>query len=270
MPPDPPTFDSRGNRLRKFELRSDPLRLLLSADYAVYLQVRRFMASAGMTIRHHPYPEDEADVWTYCLALESVPEGLQAFLDLLCRVVVLKNLPQAIDDAIALDFYKIPRDGLDPDDWPDTPAGQLVNRMKYWRSDPAAQAQARSELADKMASVIRLHPTYREAAIATTPGHKPREPSQSEFLANEIATNLGTSPLRTRAKSMIRPEAKGRGERVNFKEEFDLDPDGVARRAVLIVDDVLGRGTTMEGVALAARRAAARSVHGLVAARTIR
>lgn len=270
MPPVPPEFDSRGNRLRAYEFREDPLRLLLCADNATYQHVRRFLAQEGIVPGRCGFPESEIDRWTHCLTLPRVPDELPAFLNLLTAVLVLRNLPVSIDDVIALDFYKIPREGIDPDDWPDTTVGELVNKMKYWTSDPVAQAHARAELAKRMAMAIQRHPQYHAARLATTPGHRPTEPSPSELLAGEVAKLLGVGLVRTQARSVFRPQMKGRADRVSFKDEFDMDRALVASRPILILDDVLGRGTTMEGVALAARRAGAPFVHGLVGARTIR
>src|SRR4029079_18762772 len=131
---EPPQFDARGNQLRRYELRDDPLRLLLCADAATFRQVRRFLAAAGIVASPCGFPEEEATVWTFCLSLPAVPDGLVGFLDLLSSVLVLQKLPPAIDAARALDFYKIPREGVDPNDWPDTEIGALVNTMKYWRT----------------------------------------------------------------------------------------------------------------------------------------
>lgn len=263
-------FDGRANRLREAEIRINPFRLMLCADTAVFLQIRRFLAGEGLVPRAAPYPASEADRWTHCMAIDQVPTELDSFLNLLGHVLVLKNLKSEIDDAIALDFYKIPREGVDPNDWPDTEVGDLVSKMKYWKNDALTQAHARSDLAARMASVIDRHPTYRDALLISTPGHSSIATSQSEALASEVA-GLRRAPIAAaRARSLFRPEAKARGERVDLRDEFELSSASVSSRSVLILDDVLGRGTTMQGVASAARRAGARSVHGLVAARTIR
>lgn len=265
-------FDQRANRLREWEIREDPHRLLLCADNAVFQQIRRFIARSGQVINIAPFPEAEASRWTHCLELTRIPEGLRDFLRLMESVVVLRGLPQEISDAIALDFYKIPRPDLDPDSWPNTDIGELVNRMKYWKTDPVAQASAREGLTDRLASVVRRHPLLRDSQLVSTPGHNATRTSQSELLGQAVATRLGVSILRTRSRNLLRPESKARTERVDFRDEFEIDRGQLAGAEVVIIDDVLGRGTTMQGVAAAARRAGAPydGIHALVAARTIR
>lgn len=265
-------FDQRANRLREWEVREDPHRLMLCADHAVFQQIRRFIARSGQVIKMTPFPEAEASRWTHCLELPRIPEGLRDFLRLMESVVVLRGLPQEISDAIALDFYKIPRPDLDPDAWPNTDIGELVNQMKYWKADPVTQASAREGLAERLASVVRRHPLLRDSQLVSTPGHDATQTSQSELLGQAVARRLGVSILRARSRSVLRPESKARTERVDFRDEFEIDRGQLAGAEVVIIDDVLGRGTTMQGVAAAARRAGAPydGIHALVAARTIR
>jgi hypothetical protein len=51
-------------------------------------------------------------------------------LELLGEVVSLPSLPP-LKFAIALDWYKIPVDGVDSRDWPNTEVGELVHQGKY-------------------------------------------------------------------------------------------------------------------------------------------
>jgi predicted amidophosphoribosyltransferase len=198
-----------------------------------------------------------------------VPDGLHAFLELLKRVLVLRDVPNELEDALALDFYTIPREGVDPTLWPHTEVGDLVNRMKY-RNDPTGSAHARDQLADRMARVIEHHPSFRASVLLAAPGHSQFERAHSELLAQAIGYRLGQRVVRVRTTHLVRPESKARSDRVDLRGEFVVDQDEVAHREVLILDDVYGRGTTMRGIAHAAARAGARVAHGLVAARTIR
>lgn len=263
-------FDRKANRLRTWTLDEAARTLCVCADTATFHQIRGYFARTGASFKPAPFPESEAEVWTHCLTLSQVPESLEDFLRLLTEVIVLQGLPDELDDAIALDFYKIPRDDLPPDDWPNTEVGELVSKMKYWTNDPLAQATSMQLLADALAGVVMRHPGYRESRIVSVPGHDAAVVGRSESLAIGIAERLGVPIVRTRARSLIRPAAKNRHEHVDFRGEFVIQPGAVAGQPVLIIDDVFGRGTTMKAVAHEARRAGSPRVHGLVAARTIR
>ncbi len=264
-------FDRKANRLREWILDEDSRTLSVCADTATFLQLRGFFNRNGVAVSPVPFPEVEASRWTQCISLSKIPEGLRDFLRLLTEVLILQGLPGEIDDAIALDFYKIPRPDLNPDDWPNTDVGERVSRMKYWTNDIMSQSTAQEELIDSLASVVERHPVYRDSRLVSVPGHDASVGSQSEVLAAGVARRLGVPLVRTRSRSLIRPAAKNRtDDRVDFRGEFVIQADAVARLPVLIIDDVFGRGTTMGAVAHEARRAGSPRVHGLVAARTIR
>jgi len=263
-------FDGKANQLREWALDERRGILCVCADTATFFQIRAFLTRFGAISRPAPFSDAEATRWTHCLSLSLVPDELRSFLLLLSRVLVLQGLPPQIDDAIALDFYKIPVPDRDPDDWPNTPVGELVARMKYWTSDPVSQDSAQADLVARLADVVVHHPAYRDSRLVSVPGHDSTAPSRSERLAQALAKHLGVPLARTRARTLVRPAAKNRSDRVDFRGEFTLDPSEVGRSPVLIIDDVLGRGTTMAGVAQAARQAASPRIHGLVAARTIR
>jgi hypothetical protein len=263
-------FDRKANRLREWEIDKGAKTLCLGADTATFLHIRGFLARRAVAASPLPFPETESGRWTHCLSLTALPDDLEDFVRLLTQVLVLQGLPAEIDDAIALDFYKIPRPNVDPDDWPNTDVGERVSRMKYWTTDIVSQSTAQEELIDALANVIARHPVYRESRLVSVPGHDASAVSRSEVLALGVARRLAVPLVRTRSRSLIRPAAKNRTERVDFRGEFVIEPDTVGRLPVLIIDDVFGRGTTMNAVAHEARRAGSPRVHGLVAARTIR
>jgi hypothetical protein len=263
-------FDRKANKLRDWAIDEAGVSFCVCADTATFFQIRAFLLRRGVSASPAPFPESDSDRWTHCLSLSFVPEDLSDFLQLLSTVIVLQGLPPEVDDAIALDFYKIPRPDLQPDEWPNTEIGELVWRMKYWTNDPVSQATSQEHLADALADVVARHPSYRESRIVSVPGHDAAVVGRSELLAIGVANRLGTSLAKTRARSLLRPAAKNRSEQVDFRGEFVIEPDAIRGQPVLIIDDVFGRGTTMKAVAHEARKAGSPRVHGLVAARTIR
>jgi hypothetical protein len=263
-------FDRKANRLRSWTVDEPSQLLRVCADTATFLQIRGFLARTGVSLKATAFPETEAKVWTHSLTLSRVPDTMVDFLRLLTEVIILQGLPGEIDDAIALDFYKIPRPDLQPEDWPNTEIGELVSRMKYWTNDPVTQLTSQELLVDALAGVISRHPVYRESRIVSVPGHDATIVGRSELLAIGVADRLGVPVVKTRARSLFRPAAKNRDERVDFRGEFVIEPDAIRGQPVLIIDDVYRRGTTMNAVAHEARKQGSPRVHGLVAARTMR
>jgi hypothetical protein len=266
----PYQHDTRGNRLQRWAVEPGfQHRLLLCTSQRVVDQVRGALHLGRYQVSKAPLRPEELTEWTHCLELDrEVDAGMTDFLRLMAEVLVLTVSP-AIDSAIALDFYKAPQAGLDPKEWPNTQAGELVHRMKYYANDPAAAEWALGALADRMAAVVKRHPVYREAVIAQVPGHDRDITSWGERLAREVAERTGQELVPARARHSARAESKNREARADLIDEFSLD-ERVMFRPVLIIDDATGTGDTLKGMAAAARRAKASRIDGLVGARTMR
>ncbi|HET6201839.1 MAG TPA: phosphoribosyltransferase family protein [Planctomycetota bacterium] len=133
-----------------------------------------------------------------------------------------------------------------------------------------------------MARVARAEAWDREATlVAAVPLHarKRRERgfNQSEAIARDLATQLGLPfrdlLLRTRdTPPQGSPTTLSRAR--NVEGAFALRPRGLRRRlprlrgaAVLLVDDVMTSGATLSACARVLRRAGARRVYALAAAR---
>lgn len=262
-------FDPRGNALSGWRLLESPLRLAVHAQAAVYRQIRLWLIAKGVTPRPTAFDDQaDADRWTHCLAITAVPVGLDQFLELMQRVIVLRNLPSVVDDAIALDFYTIPDDLVPSESWLRTEVGELVYTMKYGQHDPMSRETAFEALADRMASVFEQIPSFERAIVVNVPSHDTRQVGWSERLAEHVGRARGRRVVRTRTRSLVRPQAKEGG--VDLRGEFSIASPDVANAAVVIVDDVLQSGSTLGAVAAEARRAGAPDVHALIAARTIR
>lgn len=258
--------DRRGNVVQHWAIRGNPgeQRVHLRAAFAVARHLKSILTALEASPQAAPFAAGEG--WTHCYEINREIDELEGMLRQFERCLVLQDLPREVDSAIALDFYKIPRDGSDPFTWPNTEIGDLVNRMKYW-DDPVASTQAREDLADLMSDLIRHHPIYRTATLVAVPGHDARKVAASEHLAVAVADRLSRPLVRVRSKTLLRPETKSLNGRVDLRSEFTV-PDTVPGYASLILDDVYERGRTMQGVAAALRASGVREIHGLVAART--
>ncbi|MFI5712928.1 hypothetical protein [Kribbella sp. NPDC051620] len=199
-------------------------------------------------------------------------EGLYAeaesFINLLMEVRILRQIPQ-IDHALVLDWYKIPPPD-NSDRWPNTPAGELVYRAKYYKDSSAvARAQARRELVDKMVSVIQRHPLLSGAsAIVTVPGHNADGQSFGEQLAKVISQRT-LQPF-----ALTTCPSGPRSQRKEVQNPDDPPPvfavPYLLEGSVVIVDDVIRSGKSIQGVAIAARKAGAARVFAFGAVKTMR
>ncbi len=117
--------------------------------------------------------------------------------------------------------------------------------------------------------------TWRGDAVLALPLAPPRLRergyNQSEEIARALAARLGR-PLLRNALVRVRPTASQQGlrlaqRRVNVRGAFQAGP-AVAGCHLLLVDDVLTSGATLDEAAAALRRAGALSVTNAVVART--
>lgn len=266
---EPFAFDIRGNRLLAWQVVDRPNRVLIRAQTAIYRQVYLWLLNQRVQPRTAAFEDvSDPDRWTHCLAIDRVPSGMVAFLELLERIVILCNLPASIEAGAALDFYKVPSDDVPSWQWPNTEIGGLVYSVKYGVVDEAAKTRALRTVASQMSDVVQRLPSFDRAVIASVPGHDSRIVSWSQRLAGEIGRITERRVIRTRARSLVRAPAKAGA--VDLTDEFMIDAGDVANSIVLVVDDVMMSGNTLKAVARAARRAGAPEVHVLVAARTIR
>ena len=95
---------------------------------------------AGVGTKELPMREADERVYTHRVEIDGqMPAEVGSALDLLGDVLTLRHR-DVIHVAVALDFYKDPKDGVDPLQWPNTAAGELVRKAKYWDDGNAFDA----------------------------------------------------------------------------------------------------------------------------------
>jgi hypothetical protein len=268
-----PTFhaDGRGDRLERWHLarRGDGWRLLVWTGPRVIDHIKLVLQRLGYDVAWDGLRAEEPKQWAGALNLDRSLDSVgMDLLTLLSEVLVLTT-PDVLASAIALDFYKTVIEGLNPTDWPNTEAGELVHRMKYWTEDASAQEAALEGIAERMSAVVQRHPIYRETSIIQVPGHDSSRVSWGERLAESVAEMTGLPLVAAQARRSQRPAAKERQARNDLWGEFLLGPE-VSGKTVLAVDDTYGQGDTLKGIAIAAKRAGAKEVHAMLATRNMR
>jgi hypothetical protein len=266
-------YDPRGNRLERWEVASLGTGhvLRLRGPFEVVAQIQ----AVAPEYQNSTCPARPASEWTHELFSRdrTMRREVRQLLELLGQVVCLPSLPP-IRFAIALDWYKIPVDGVDSREWPNTEIGELVHRGKYvYKTNEEQKRQIGRNLAGRICNAMSRHAVLNSTeVILNVPGHDRKVVSFGPRLAATVAKYRKMPNLRVTARSEFRPEAKSlsRLERAVFLgDEFTVPPE-ISGRSALIVDDVFRSGVSMAAVAKAAYEAGARDVFGICPTRTRR
>ena len=274
--PDPVSYppfrhDPRGNRLEWWTTTQT------QSGHVLWLRgpmeaVRQVQAvdPAYRDVRH----VTDTSGWTHVLPSPEpvVKPAVRLLLDLLKEIIIVPS--GAIDLVAALDWYKIPAEGVDSYQWQNTETGELVSSGKYrYRQAPGPQAEAGRNLARRICNVIDRHVLLQDASIVLdVPGHDSRLVSFGSRLAATVARDQGLLMIKVHTSSLFRAAAKEL-ERHKLAQVFDDEfsvPGEVRGHSVLIVDDVIRSGTSMTAVGKAARASGAYRVFGIGAVRTMR
>jgi hypothetical protein len=266
-------YDPRGNRLERWEAASvaagHVLRLRGPIEVVGQVQV------VAPEYQGPTYLASAARGWTHELTSpeRTMKRETRQLLELLSEVVSLPSLP-ALKFAIALDWYKIPVDDMDPRNWPNTEVGELVYRGKYvYKTQEEQKSIVGKNLAGRICNAISRHAALNRAdVILNVPGHDRNVVSFGPRLAATVAKYRRMPTLRVTAKSQFRPEAKSLSpmERAMFFDDEFIVPPEIRDLSALIVDDVFRSGGSMAAVAKAAREAGAREIFGICPTRTMR
>jgi hypothetical protein len=272
----PYRVDARGNRLEAWDVT--PHHSGQSIGHHLWLRgtsqmVKQIIWSAP-EYQSDSVPASSRPQWTHLLyAPGNLGGSTQALLELLSRVVTLPSL-SGVRCSLALDWYKIPEDDVDPYQWANTEVGRLVNLGKYqYRSDGEQQARVGCELCKRLCEAIGLHPLLSQAdVVLDVPGHDARRVAFGSRAADTVARDTSKPVVRVSTRNEFRPEAKSltREQRSKaIRDQFYIQTP-LHGRSTLIVDDVFRSGDSMGEVARAARAMGASEVYGICAVRTMR
>jgi len=127
-----------------------------------------------------------------------------------------------------------------------------------------AQRTARETWAAKIDVVVPLPSHWWRRWTRGTSGPELLAYAVAEALNRPVVTRAVRCVRRTRKQGMLRPREREQNVRGAFEV---VRPEAIAKRGVLLVDDVMTTGATLREVARCLRRAGAKRVYVAVLAR---
>ncbi|WP_143086208.1 phosphoribosyltransferase [Amycolatopsis saalfeldensis] len=262
--------DSRANRLEDYELEKSSTTWFLNLRGSE--EATRHIVGA-LPRAKVARPAAGERQWPQRIRLDfEPPPSLTELLELLKTVYVIEiKYPDSLNAALALDFYQDSADGAGPQP---TETGEWIRRVKRYGEyhdlpQPEVDA-AGKQLCEALFDTIAQHDWFAGAdRVLLVPGHVPG-PSAGFMLGVNVAEQIGRPRVEVEPVTAGRKSAKQMTtkERAGLLAGYRIRED-LTGETVLIVDDLYQTGSTMTGIARAARRAGATTVLGLAATRTL-
>ncbi|HEY3709484.1 MAG TPA: phosphoribosyltransferase [Amycolatopsis sp.] len=262
--------DSRANRLEDYEFEQSSTTWFLNLRGSEEA-TRHIVGALPRAKVARPAAGDRR--WPQRIRLDfEPPSNLTELLELLKTVYVIEiKYQDSLNAALALDFYRESADGTGPQP---TETGEWVRRVKRYDEHhdlPQPEVDAAGKrLCEALVDAIAQHDWFLGAdRVLLVPGHEPG-PSAGFLLGANVAGQLGRPPVEVEPVVVSRKSAKQMTtkERAGLLGGYRIRAD-LTGETVLIVDDLYQTGSTMTGVARAARRAGATTVLGIAATRTL-
>lgn len=185
------------------------------------------------------------------------------------HLVLAQSWSDALRHALALDWYKVIEEDVDPNDWDYTEVGRLVHDAKYKHWTRAGRS-AMDDLVDRLCAVIQAHPLMREATAVTTPPSHNGETSFAIRLTGLVARQLGIGFVRVIDEEGGHAPAKERETGAVATSAYTFVCEDDCEGTIIVVDDLYRSGRSMAATAAAVSAVGADSVFGLACTKTAR
>lgn len=148
------------------------------------------------------------------------------------------------------------------------PLKGLIHRMKYHRQWPIAEHLA-DRIGQKNRAIEEIGLADRIIAVPLHPLRQfQRGYNQAEVIARRLRRSEIIRPIRRRRNTPTQTHLHSHEKRFeNLRDAFSLtDPESVAGKRILVIDDVTTSGATLQSIARTLAPAKPRSLHALVLA----
>lgn len=272
-------------RLKKYHLRKEPAgsseaseggqRLWIWGDGEEFYQRKLIEAFPGLGIVSVKGAKSSG--YTWCARVDrAAPEiisGIEACLQAFNRTLCIES---SLDECFALGWHSKPGKPGKPEL---TTLGQWISMAKSYDVDPDSRGSlpVAGLIAEQMAEFVRRHPLYRfsdgiVAALASNPEKAFDLPSS---LAGMLSADCGI-PFWDQALFKIRRTAQMKfcptleDKLDNVTGSVGVVREWVEGRKLILLDDILESGATLNETARALREGGAAGIYGLAATKTLK
>ncbi|MFH1861615.1 MAG: phosphoribosyltransferase family protein [bacterium] len=222
----------------------------------------------------HPARHDKYD---WCVRFSSTDKSeiraIREFLHLLRRTLSIEN---SLDECYTLGWHSksggVGKPYL-------TALGQWVRMAKSYGTDRIERGdrQIAGLIADQMVEFVQRHPLYRHSAglVAVPPSNPEKAFDLPEAIASMVAADCGIPFLKDALyKQRITAQMKRcltlEEKRDNIADSIGAQAEMVQGKRLLLIDDILESGVTLEETCRALRRAGVAEIMGLIATKTLK
>jgi len=235
------------------------------------------LRSAFPALDLQPISGAELGAFDWLLRLENAADRdkaeIESCLQVFCRTLCLET---PLDECFALAWHSKPGKPGKP---ALTALGDLVHLAKSYDldADSAGSLPAAGLIAEQMIEFVRRHPLYRQSdgLAAVLPSNPDKAFDLPQALAGQVSEDTGIPFLngalckkRRTAQMKYCPSMADKLD--NIADSVGVRADGVAGQNLILIDDILESGATLEETARAMYQGGAKRICGLVATKTLR
>ena len=235
------------------------------------------LSSAFAALDLQPISGADLRSFDWLLKLECAADREKAELES-CLQVFKRTLcvETPLDECFALSWHSKPGRPGKP---ALTALGDLVHLAKSYHlgADSAGSLPAAGLIAEQMVEFMRRHPLYRQsdALVAVLPSNPDKAFDLPQALAAQISEDtgipfLGDALFKKRRTAQMKYCPSMADKLDNIADSVGVQADDVAGQNLILIDDILESGATLEETARALYQGGAKRICGLVATKTLK
>ena len=200
-------------------------------------------------------------------------DEIESCFQVFCRTLCLET---SLDECFALSWHSKPGKPGKP---ALTALGDLIHLAKSYDldADGAGSMPAAGLIAEQMIEFVRRHPLYRrsDGLLAVLPSNPDKVFDLPQTLAIQVSEDTGIPFLdgtlfkkRRTAQMKLCPSMADKMD--NVADSVGVRTDEVGGKNLILIDDILESGATLEETARALYQGGAKRICGLIATKTLK